>query len=162
MIVALGLPFNAATIILGCIFLILSKVLGPIRIPTPLIMVLTEIFHADAKTNLHRLPVSWYFKSLLLIYQCFSMHIMSMLWTIAEAVDSTGWPILFKVLNLNVVICIVPLHFSNIVTYSQLMPCAKWVKWTSNVRNNRTWESRNSKTRNDFLLRYETFLLTLS
>ena len=46
-----------------------------------------------------------------------------------------------------------------IVPYSQLTPCAKW---TYNVHNDRTYESRNSKTRNDFLFRYETFLLTLS
>ena len=49
-----------------------------------------------------------------------------------------------------------------IVPYSQLTLCAKWVKWTSNVDYDRIYESRNSKTRNDFLFRYETFLLTLS
>ena len=32
---------------------------------------------------------------------------------IAEAVNSGSWPILFKVLTLNVSICIVLLHFSN-------------------------------------------------
>ena len=41
------------------------------------------------------------------------MHIMSMLSSITEAVSSSGWPILFKVLTLNVTICIVGLHFSN-------------------------------------------------
>ena len=43
--------------------------------------------------------------------------------------------------------------------YPQLTLCAKW---TYNVHYDRTSESRNSKTRNDFLFRYETFLLTLS
>ena len=40
------------------------------------------------------------------------MHIMSMLWSITEAVSSGSWPILFKVLTLNVGISIVFLHFS--------------------------------------------------
>ena len=42
---------------------------------------------------------------------------------------------------------------NGIVPYSQLTLCAKW---TYNVHNDRTQESRNSKTRNDFLFRYET------
>ena len=37
---------------------------------------------------------------------------MSLLWSIADAVSSGSCPILFKVLTLNVVICIVHLHFS--------------------------------------------------
>ena len=47
------------------------------------------------------------------MYLCSCMHIMSMLWSIAEAVSSGRWPILFKVLTLNIAICIVLLHFSN-------------------------------------------------
>ena len=46
-----------------------------------------------------------------------------------------------------------------IVPYSQL---TLYAKWTYNVHNDKTLESRNSKTRKDFLFRYETFLLTLS
>ena len=41
------------------------------------------------------------------------MHIISMLGSIVEAVSSGSWPILFKVLTLNLAICIVLLHFSN-------------------------------------------------
>ena len=59
------------------------------------------------------LPVLWYLISLLWMHQCSCMHILSMLWSIAEAVSSGSWPFLFKVLTLNVAICIVLLHFSN-------------------------------------------------
>ena len=41
------------------------------------------------------------------------MHTMSMLWSITDAVSSSSWPILFKVLMLNVTICIVFLHLSS-------------------------------------------------
>ena len=66
-----------------------------------------RIFPADA------LPVSWYLISSLCVYLCSWMHIMSMLRSIADAVSSGSCPILFKVLTLNVDICIVSLHFSN-------------------------------------------------
>ena len=58
MIVALGLPLKVATIILGCVLsMLLSyfKTLGPISMPTPPTVALTEIFHAD---TVHPLPVS--------------------------------------------------------------------------------------------------------
>ena len=63
MIVGLGLPLNMATIILGCIFSVLLSdfmARGPISIPTPPIVALTEFFHADTGTNVYPLPVSWY------------------------------------------------------------------------------------------------------
>ena len=85
----------------------------PISISTPSIISLTEFYHADAETNVHPLAVSWYLISFLWRYQCSCMHIISMLWSITEAVSSVSWPILFKVLTLNVAICIVCLHFSN-------------------------------------------------
>ena len=44
---------------------------------------------------------------------CSSMHIISMLGFIAEAVIRGSWPIRFKILTLNVAIFIVLLHFSN-------------------------------------------------
>ena len=116
MIVALGLPLNVATIILCCIFLMLFsdfRVSGSISIPTPPTATLTEFFHVDAGANFHPLPVSWCFISLLWRYLCSCMHIMSLLWSIAEAVSSGSWPILFKVLTLNVAICIVLLYFCN-------------------------------------------------
>ena len=116
MIVTLRLPLNVATIILGCIFSMLFsdfRARDSIIIPTPPIVVLTEFFHADAVTNVHPLPVLWYLISSLWSYLCSCMHIMSMLWFIAEAVSSVSWPILFKVLMVNVAICIVLLHFSN-------------------------------------------------
>ena len=60
-------------------------------------------------TNDHLLLVSRYFISSLWRYKylCFCTPVMSMLWSIAEAVCSGSWPILFKVLASNVDICIV-------------------------------------------------------
>ena len=86
---------------------------GPINIPTPPIIALTEFFLADAVANVHPLPVSWYLISSLWVYLCSCMHIMSMLWSITYPVSSGSCPILFKVLMLNVAIFIVCLHFSN-------------------------------------------------
>ena len=63
--------------------------------------------------NIHPLPLSWYLISLQWVYLCSSMHIMSTLWSIADAVSSGSCPILFKVLTLNVTVCIVRLHFGN-------------------------------------------------
>ena len=76
-------------------------------------MALTEFYHADAETKFHPLPVSSYFISSLWMYLCSCKHIMSTLWSITEAVNSGSWPILFKVLTLNVGIYIVLLHLSN-------------------------------------------------
>ena len=89
------------------------EALGPIRIPIPPTMALTEFFHADTVASVHPLPVSWYLISLLCVYLCSWMHIMSMLCSMANAVSTGSCPILFKVLVLNVIICIVCLHFSN-------------------------------------------------
>ena len=98
---------------LGCIFSKLFRdFLGPC-IPTLPIVVLAEFFHVDAVTNVHPLPVSRYLISSLSVYQCSCMHIMSMLWSIINDASSGNCPILFKVLMLNVAICIVRYHFSN-------------------------------------------------
>ena len=116
MIVALGLSLNVAAIILGCILSMLLSVfnaLGPISIPTPLTVALTEFFHADTVASVHLLPVLWYFISSVCVYLCSCMHIMSILCSTADTVSSGSWPILFKVLTLNVTICIVCLHFSS-------------------------------------------------
>ena len=115
MIVVLELPLNVATIILSCIFSMLFsdfRARGPISIPTLAIAALTEFFHADVGTNVHSLPVSWYFISSLWRYLCSCSHIISMLWSITEVVSSDSWPILLKVLTLNVTIGIVFLHLS--------------------------------------------------
>ena len=115
MIVVLELPLKVAIITLGCIFSLLFtdfRARGPMRIPTTPIMAFTEFFHADAVANVHPLPVSWYLISSLWVYQCSCMHIISILWSIADAVSSGSCSILFKVLTLNVAICIVRLHFS--------------------------------------------------
>ena len=85
----------------------------PINIPKLPIAALTEFFYAYAETNIHPLPVLWYFIYSLWRFLCSCMHIMSMLWCIAETVSYGSLPILFKVLTLNVSICIVLLHFSN-------------------------------------------------
>ena len=116
MIVALGLPLKVATIILGRIFSVLFsdfRARGPISIPTPPIVALTEFFHANAVANVHPFPVSWYLISSLWVYLCSCMFIMSMLWSITDAVSSGNCPILWKVLMLYVAILIVSLHFSN-------------------------------------------------
>ena len=116
MIVALGLLLKVATIILDCIFSMLFNDIRPrvpISIPTPPIVALAEYFHADEVASVHPLSVSWYLISSLGVCLCSCMHIMSMLWSIADDVCSSSCPILFKVLTLNVVICIVRLRFSN-------------------------------------------------
>ena len=63
MIVALGLglPLKVATIILGSIFSMLSsdfRACGPISIPTPPVVALTEFFHTDAVASIHPLAES--------------------------------------------------------------------------------------------------------
>ena len=116
MIVALGLPLNVAAIILGCILsmlLSLFSALGPISIPTPPTDALTEFFHADTVTSILPLLVSWYLISSVWVYRCSCIQIMSILCSTADAVSSGSWPILFRVLRLNVAICIVCLHFSS-------------------------------------------------
>ena len=117
MILALGLPLNVAAIILGCILSMLLSVfnaLGPISIPIPPTVALTEFFYADTVTSIHPLPVSWYLVSSVCVYRCSCMQITSILCSTADAVSSGSWPILFRVLALNVAICIVCLHFSSL------------------------------------------------
>ena len=46
------------------------------------------------------------------------MHTMSMLCSTADVVNSSSWPILFKVLTLSVAICTVRLHLSNFLHLS--------------------------------------------
>ena len=61
MIVALGLPLKVATIILCCILSMLLSdfnAFGPIGMPTPPTVALTEFFHADTVASVHPLPVS--------------------------------------------------------------------------------------------------------
>ena len=123
MFVALGLRLNVAAIILGCILSMLLSVfnaLGPISIPMPPTVALTEVFHADRVASVHPLPVLWYFISSVWVYPCSCMHIMSILCSTADAVSSGSWPILFKVLTLNVAICIVCLHFSILFLFEHL------------------------------------------
>ena len=62
----LELSLNVATIVLSCIFLMLSsdsRACGLRSMPTPRMTALTEFFPADAEINVHSLPVSWYFIS---------------------------------------------------------------------------------------------------
>ena len=87
--------------------------LGPISIPTPPTDALTEFFHADTVTSIHPLPVSWYLISSVWVYRCSCIQIMSILCSTADAVSSGSRLILFRVLTLNVAICIVCLHFSS-------------------------------------------------
>ena len=118
-ILALGLPLKVAIIILGCILSLLFSdfnALGPISIPTPPTVALTEFYHADTVASVHALPVSWSLISSLCVCLCFCMHIMSTLCSTADAVSSGSWPILFKVLTLNFV-C---LHFSSFCCLSSV------------------------------------------
>ena len=87
--------------------------LGPRSIPTAPTDALTEFFHADTVTSIHPFPVSWYLISSVCVYRCSCMQIISILCSTADAVSSDSWPILFRVLTLNVAICIVCLHFSS-------------------------------------------------
>ena len=67
----------------------------------------------DAETNVHPLRVSSYFISASqwwYLYSC--ANTMCMLCSTADAVSSGSCPILYKVLTLNVTICIVLLHLS--------------------------------------------------
>ena len=83
-------------------------------IPTFPMMVLTEFFHADTETNVHLLPVAWYFISNSLWWDLYScMHTMSIIWSAADAVSSCNWPILFKILLLNVAMWTVSLRLCN-------------------------------------------------
>ena len=94
--------------------------LGNISIPTPLTVALTEFFHADTVVSVHLFPVSWYLISSVCVYLCSCMHTMSILCSLADAVSSGSWPILFKVLALNVAIWIVCLHFSSFCCLSSV------------------------------------------
>ena len=108
--------FSKFAVTLGCIFSMLFSVfnaLGPISNPTPPTAALTEFFHADTVTSDHLLPVSWYLISSVCVYLCSCMHIMSILCSTADAISSGSYPILFKILTLNVAICSVCLHFSS-------------------------------------------------
>ena len=87
--------------------------LGPISIPTPHTVELTEFFHGDTVATVHPLPFWWYLISSVCEYLCSCKHIMSILCSTAYAVSSVCCPILFKVLTLNVAICIVSLPFSS-------------------------------------------------
>ena len=116
MIAALGLPLNVAAITLGCILSMLLCVfnpLGPISIPTPPTLALTEFFHADTVASVHPLQVWWYLISSVCVYRCSCMQIMSILCSTVNAVISCSWTILFRVRTLNVTICIIYLHFSS-------------------------------------------------
>ena len=92
------------------------KARNPISIRKPPVDALREFSHAVA--TVHPLPISLcLFLSSLWVYLCSCMHIMSMLWSIADALSSGSCPILFQVLTLNDAICIVRLLFSNIYIY---------------------------------------------
>ena len=122
MIVALGLPLSVHAIIQCCILSMILSVfnaLGPISIPTPPTGALTEFFPADTVASVHPLPL-WYLISSVCVYLCSCMHIMSVLCSTADTVSSGSWPILFRVLTLNVAICIVCLHFNSFCCLSSV------------------------------------------
>ena len=155
MIVALGLSLNVATIIHGFIFSMLPsdfRACGTLSIPTPHIKLLTEFFPADVLVSIHQLPVSWYLIFLLWVYQSSCMHIISILWSIAEAVSSGSWPILFKILTLSVAICIMRLYLSNLFLKFQL--CSWFFKTYGQVSNFSRTHSFFTVAKNDAVLRF--------
>ena len=81
---------------------------------------LFDVVHSYTVARVHPLPVSWYLISLVCVYRCSWMHIMSVLCSRAYAISSGSWPILFKVLKLNYAICIVCLHFSSFCCLSSV------------------------------------------
>ena len=93
---------------------------GSISIPTTPIVALTEFLYTDAVSSVHPLLVSWYLISLLCVYLCSWMLIMSMLCSMADAVRSGSCPILFKVPTLNFAIWIMCLHFCNFCCFSSV------------------------------------------
>ena len=67
MIIVQVLPLNVVHIILGWVLSTLCidfKAQEPRSIPTPPMKSLTEFFHVDNETNVHLLPVPWYFNSI--------------------------------------------------------------------------------------------------
>ena len=133
------MPLKVATVIIGCIFSMLFsdfRARGPISIPTPPIVALIEFFHEDLVANVQPLPVSWYLISSLWVYLCSCLHIMSMLWSIADVLSSGSWPILFKVLTLNVAVCIWCLHFSNF---------CKSLSFVSDFSNTKAWAPTSAR-----------------
>ena len=77
MIVALGLPLEVATTILGCIIsMLLSdfKALRPTSIPTPPTVTLTEFFHAVTVASDN--PASWYLMCVSVYLNAYYVYIM--------------------------------------------------------------------------------------
>ena len=79
--------------------------------PIPPIVALIEFFHTDTVANVHyQYRDIWYPRCACI---CVLVCILCLSCSTADAVSSGSWPILFKVLTLNVAICIVCLHFSS-------------------------------------------------
>ena len=74
------------------------KNLNPISIPTPPNVALTELSHTDTVISVHPLPILWYSIFSLCVYLCSWIHIMSMLYSMPNAVSTSSCPVLFKVL----------------------------------------------------------------
>ena len=110
--------------------------LVPISIPSPPTVVLTEFFRAGTVASVHPVPVSWYLISLVCVYLCSCIHIMSILCSMTDAVSSCRWPILFKVLTLNVAICIMRLHFSSFCCLSSVADFSE--HWSQGSKLSRT------------------------
>ena len=109
------LPMNEALIIIIWILSMIFRIFkarGLRCIPKFFMMGLTEFFHADTETK-YLLSVSLYFTSIYLGYHlCFCTHMMSILCSAANAVNSCNRFFEFNVITLNVTIlgC---LHLSN-------------------------------------------------
>ena len=80
-------------------------------IPTPSMVVLIEIFHEDAGTNIHPLPELWYLVSCSLLYYLSSYsHMMSNLCLASEALSSVSWFIVFHIVTFKVTMVTTFLH----------------------------------------------------
>ena len=87
--------------------------LGPISIPTPPTLHWQSFSMSIQWLVSIDFPISWYLISSVWVYRFSCMQIMSILCSTADAVSSGSWPILFRVLTINIAICIVCIHFSS-------------------------------------------------
>ena len=111
-IVVQRLPLNVARIILGWIFTMIFVRTEKHSYTSYGDM--DEVFHADAKKNVHLFVISWYFNSISLwqyLYSC--THIMSIIFSAVDSVSSVSLFIVYEVLKLNIAMLTMPLCLCN-------------------------------------------------
>ena len=74
-------------------------------------MALTDVFHVDAETNAHQLPVKHFYQFLFAVICLRSCtHMISLLCLVTDATSSDSWFIIFKILMLNITVLTILLH----------------------------------------------------